>query len=85
MNNVKYEYEANYKYNTYTDSHMQYKPDFYLPDYDIYIEYFGINKEGKVAPYFKSNNGIDPNANYNESIKWKRKIHEENLLMVKLW
>lgn len=78
INNVKYEYEANYKYNTYTDSHMQYKPDFYLPDYDIYIEYFGINKEGKVAPYFKSNNGIDPNANYNESIKWKRKIHEEN-------
>lgn len=78
MNNVKYEYEKNYKYNTYTDTHMQYKPDFYLPDYDIYIEYFGIDKNGNVAPYFRNDNGIDPSVSYNESIKWKRKTHEEN-------
>ena len=26
-----------------------YKPDFYLPDYDIYLEHFGINEKGEAT------------------------------------
>ena len=33
--------------------------DFYLPEYDIYIEYFGINKNGEVPTYFKGAAGLN--------------------------
>jgi DNA helicase-4 len=37
----------------------------------IYIEYFGIDREGNTAPY------IDRDE-YHQSINWKREIHREN-------
>ena len=69
-NNIKYIYEKEYKYDTTTYEYQQYTPDFYLPEYDIYIEYFGIDENNDVAPY------IDKEK-YNESIEWKRKLHKE--------
>ena len=33
------------------DAYHSYKPDFYLTDYDIYIEFFGIDKNNNPAPY----------------------------------
>lgn len=53
-NGIKYEYEIEYKYNTLNIEYQQYKPDFYLPEYDIYIEYFGIDENNNVAPLKKS-------------------------------
>src|SRR3989344_5040397 len=44
MHGLKYTYELPYKHETATSVYRQYKPDFYLPDYDIYIEHFGINR-----------------------------------------
>ena len=70
LNGIRYLYEEPYKYKTYTIEKRQYKPDFYLPDYDIYIEHYGIDKDGKTAPY------ID-NKKYLESMEWKRNLHEE--------
>ena len=70
LNGIRYLYEEPYKYRTYTVEKRQYKPDFYLPDYDIYIEHYGIDKYGKTAPY------ID-NKKYLESMEWKRNLHEE--------
>lgn len=78
QNNIEYIYESPYKYDTRTEKHMQYIPDFYLPHEDIYIEYFGINREGEVPPYFKSKHGKSPSKEYQETIDWKRKIHSEN-------
>lgn len=77
-NNIEYEYEKEYKYETINKEYQQYYPDFYLPEYDIYIEYFGIDENNKVAPYFKDKNGLSASDAYNESIKWKRKIHKDN-------
>ena len=77
-NNIKYEYEKEYKYDTINDDYQQYYPDFYLPEYDIYIEYFGIDENNNVAPYFKDKNGVSASQAYNDSIKWKRKTHNEN-------
>ena len=77
-NNIEYEYEKEYKYETINKEYQQYYPDFYLPKYDIYIEYFGIDENNNVAPYFKDKNGLSASEAYNESIKWKRKIHNDN-------
>lgn len=77
-NGINYIYENAYKFDTRTSKYGQYYPDFYLPDYDIYIEYFGINKNGEVPAYFKSTNGTSPTLHYHEAIKWKREIHKIN-------
>ena len=44
QNGIQYIYEQPYEIDTRTSEYGQYYPDFYLPDYKIYIEYFGIVK-----------------------------------------
>ena len=86
QNQIRYEYEASYKFDTNDAEYGQYHPDFYLPDYDLYIEYFGINREGKVADYFRSKDGMSASAAYQASMKWKRKIHSsKNTVMVECY
>ncbi len=77
-NNINYIYEHPYKIDVSNSEYGQYKPDFYLPDYDIYIEYFSINKEGKVPTYFKVSHNKTATERYHELIKWKEKIHKDN-------
>ena len=76
-NNIKYEYEKEYPVDTRTKDFSQYYPDFYLTDYDIYIEYFGIDRNGNVPSYFSSPNGDSPSKRYQEGIQWKRNLHLE--------
>ena len=70
LNGIRYLYEEPYKYKTYTVEKRQYHPDFYLPDYDIYIEHFGIDRNKKTAPYVN-------NKEYLEGIEWKVNLHKE--------
>ncbi len=76
-NRIAYEYEKEYKFDTRTDERFQYYPDFYLPEYGYYIEYFGINEKGEVPPYFSSRDGKSPSEEYRLSMEWKRKLHKE--------
>ncbi|MBQ0083863.1 MAG: UvrD-helicase domain-containing protein, partial [Clostridiales bacterium] len=78
QNGIKYQYEAPYKFDTRTKEYAQYHPDFYLPDYDTYIEYFGINKNREVPAYFTGKNGKSATETYIESMDWKFKLHKEN-------
>ncbi len=78
MHGIRYHYEATYKVDTRTEEYKEYRPDFYLPDYDIYIEYFGIDRKGNVPEYFFGKDGKSASATYKEGIEWKRKIHKEN-------
>lgn len=78
QNNVQYIYECPYEFDTRTSEQEQYHPDFYLPDYNIYIEYFGINRNGEVPSYFKSKNGLSATEVYHASMKWKRATHNEH-------
>ncbi len=71
VNGIEYQYESPYQYNTASYDKTQYQPDFYLPDYEIYIEHFGINKNGKTAPFV---NEFD----YQRSMEWKRNLHRDN-------
>ncbi|MCK9336928.1 MAG: UvrD-helicase domain-containing protein [Arcobacteraceae bacterium] len=70
LNGIKYLYEEPYEIKTWTTQRRQYKPDLYLPDYGIYIEHFGIDRNGRTAPY------ID-NHKYLEGMEWKRNLHAE--------
>jgi DNA helicase-4 len=71
-NGIEYEYEAKYHAaDLATKIHRQYKPDFFLPKYNIYIEHFGIDENGGTAP------GIDA-SKYRDSMEWKRRVHQKN-------
>lgn len=67
---IDYEYEAAYQFDVKTVERRQYKPDFYLPEYDLYIEYYGIDAAGNTAPY------IDKDA-YHAAIEWKNTTHKQ--------
>lgn len=73
VNGINYIYEPNYKYRTASKEFRQYKPDFYLPDYDIYIEHFGIDITGRAKQY-----PPEEERKYLEGINWKRDLHQRN-------
>ena len=71
INGIEYEYEQDYEVETSTKKHRQYKPDFYLLKYELYIEHFALNKE-MVPPNF-----IDKKQ-YLKNYEWKKKLHKKN-------
>jgi DNA helicase-4 len=68
---VRYTYEADYKISTVGPDFRQYKPDFFLPDFGIYIEHFALNKAGQPPPHF------DPQR-YLDGVRWKRALHHRH-------
>lgn len=72
-NGIRYEYERAYEVDTSTPEKRQYTPDFYLTDYGIYLEHYGININGKTPQYTK-----DEEDKYLLSIEWKRNTHKLN-------
>jgi len=68
LNGINYVYEELYDYDTGGEP---YQPDFYLSEFNVWIEHYGIDREGNTAP----------NVNKDEYLKkmdWKRKTHNEN-------
>lgn len=70
---VSYEYEPVYP-GEYDHFGRAYQPDFYLPDYDIYLEHFGVNENGR-CPWIEA--AIEEQK-YLDSIAWKREVHAKN-------
>ena len=79
QNSIEYKYEKPYEHKIPANGKRIYQPDFFLPEYGIYIEHFGVRrpkgeennmKKWRTAPY------ID-RKEYLEGIKWKRGIHAE--------
>jgi len=75
-NGIKFEYEKVYPFPSTEPGRGGYQPDFYLSDFDIYLEHFGIDKEGNTRK------GIDAEK-YREEMQWKRNFHYENSTL--LW
>jgi DNA helicase-4 len=48
MNGIEYEYEPNYGSKIDKNIGFAYHPDFYLKEPDIYLEHFGLDKDGKT-------------------------------------
>ena len=78
QNGVNYVYEQEYPIDTRTLKFGQYHPDFYLPDFELYIEYFDINRQGEVPSYFSGKNGMSATQTYQEGMRWKRELHRKN-------
>lgn len=72
LNGIEYEYERDYEHLTASVRHRQYRPDFYLPQYGIYIEHFGVDRNGNPPPFFSDG------AKYLEGMQWKRQLHQRN-------
>lgn len=65
---VKYEYERKYPYGS-----VMYQPDFYLKDYDIYLEHFGVDKKGR-AKWLSEHN----EEKYIREMELKRENHKKH-------
>ncbi|PZS99836.1 helicase IV [Stenotrophomonas maltophilia] len=65
-NGVAYDYERRYEFDTATDTHRQYRPDFYYPDARLYHEHSALDADGHPPKHF---------ANYSEGMHWKRQQH----------
>ena len=63
---VNYKYEQDYFIDTADSHHRQYKPDFYFPDIDTYLELWALNSRGNPPSEFKG---------YREGMDWKRQVH----------
>ena len=70
---VEYEYERDYPFESADPQRKNYQPDFYLPEYDIYLEHFGITRDNTV-PW------LSPveEKKYLDGIEWKRQFHQQN-------
>ena len=66
LNGIQWEYEKPYPH---TEGIRPHNPDFYLPEYDLWVEHFGIDENGRTAPWV-------PNEKYLEEMWWKLGQHE---------
>ncbi len=78
LNGIDYRYEDPYRVDTRDGEYGQYRPDFHIVGTDTYIEYFGIDRKGRVPPYFQSRHGLDPSVEYRDGMRWKRDTHKAN-------
>lgn len=72
LNGIEYVYEKLYD-KPYDDDgqHRAYHPDFYLPEYDVYIEHYGIDELGNPPHFFSP----VEQQKYKTGIEWKRSLH----------
>ncbi len=76
--NIKYEYE---KIVDWTED--KYQPDFWLPDYDIYIEHWGLDRNNKVPEWFE---GKNPSEKYLKDKAMKlEQFKRHNKKLVQSW
>lgn len=80
VNSIAYKYESNYEIDTASTEFIQYKPDFFLPEYNIYIEHFWIDRNGNVPKFFSDGskeNYEKEKKKYLEGIGWKKELHKK--------
>ena len=75
-NGVRYVYEEPYKHKTADREHRQYKPDFHLSDYDIYLEHFGIGRDGMVRFVRDEAKNRLESEKYRQGMEIKREWHK---------
>lgn len=69
-NSIAFEYEPQYRTKRRIEVGVDYRPDFYLPDIDAYLEHFGVDRAGNVRP------GMDKEK-YAVEMNKKRALHKE--------
>jgi DNA helicase IV len=67
LNGIAFEYEKPYDVDVASETHAQYRPDFYYPDVDAWHEHWALDREGNPPAEFEG---------YAEGIRWKRHLHD---------
>ncbi len=70
INQIPYKYEDKYVSKRRIEMGFDYSPDFHIENTNIYVEHFGISRDGSTRP------DIDA-AKYNKEINQKRILHNE--------
>lgn len=70
INQIEYGYESQYVTKRRLEVGFDYRPDFHLKGTDIYIEHYGVDREGNTRP------DIDATG-YRKSMQDKRALHQE--------
>lgn len=80
FNSIDYEYEYPYEHETATQAHRQYKPDFIVTQNGrkVYIEHFGISREGKVPNWFSGDEFRTASEKYLDDMNWKKQTHRNH-------
>lgn len=73
LNGIEYEYERLYPFASDDTTKKPYRPDFYLPEYDLYLEHFGISSDGTV-PWLSKEEA----EKYIADMNWKREFHKKH-------
>ena len=72
LNGVEYEYEKPYTKDYVSDAnHRAYRPDFYLPEFDVYLEHYGVDETDEPPPFFSE----VEKRKYKDGMHWKRELH----------
>ncbi|MBN1601977.1 MAG: UvrD-helicase domain-containing protein, partial [Chitinispirillaceae bacterium] len=73
---IIYEHPAYWmKYRNENGEEIIPKPDFYFPDYDIYLEHWAIGSNGRVPEWFS---GENPTKEYTDSMNLKKEKYKVN-------
>ncbi len=75
-NGVRYEYEHSAKTNAWIFSKKISRPDFYLPDHDVYVEYWGlVDADSKRT-----------RSKYSREIRWKMaRYHKHGIKFISIY
>jgi DNA helicase IV len=69
LNGIAFEYEKPYAVDVASETHAQYRPDFYYPDVDAWHEHWALDRDGNPPADFEG---------YAEGIRWKRDLHDRH-------
>jgi DNA helicase-4 len=72
IHRIDYRYEDRATWADTANNKTGYCPDFYLPAYDMYIEHWGVDESGSVAPWFSYTS-----EEYRQKMLWARQQFAE--------
>ncbi|WP_088341711.1 UvrD-helicase domain-containing protein [Robiginitalea sediminis] len=88
FNNVDYQYEYPYEFQTADSQYAQYRPDFKIiqGDTTIYLEHFGIARDGSVPAWFEPKGEQSAREAYHQGMEWKRYLHQsKNTILIETY
>ena len=81
LHNIQFSYEPLVEWVDEGEEDKEYHPDFYLPDFDVYIEHWGLNKDRQVPEWFTITT-----EEYLELQEWKlEQFEKHNKKLVETW
>jgi DNA helicase IV len=72
LNGIEFTYEAKAAWADKSPDYRDYHPDFFLPAYNLWIEHWAIDREGRVPDWFSSGNFATPSDRYKAGMKYKK-------------